>query len=141
MRLVGRRRSGAKATGAFSWLLGAGDALCFVLFAALGHNQHGETGGLESVITIALPFIVAWFAVAPWADALDVARVVAPRDFLKHTALAWLCAWPLALLLRAVVQHRGIAVSFDLIALLANGIFLLLWRGAFVLLARRARPA
>ncbi len=141
MRPAGRRRSGAKAIGAFSLLLGAGDTLCFLLFAALGHNQHGETGGIGSIAAIALPFLAAWFAVAPWAGAFYFSPSVAPRDFLRHTALAWLCAWPLALLLRAVVQHRGIAVSFDLIALLANSIFLLAWRGTFVLLARRAKPA
>jgi hypothetical protein len=141
MRLVGHRRSDAKAIGALSWLLGAGDMLCFFLFAALGHNQHGETGGMGSIAAIALPFIVAWFAVAPWAGAFYFSPSVAPCDFLRRTALAWLCAWPLALLLRAAVQHRGITVSFDLIALLANGIFLLLWRGAFVRLARYARPA
>lgn len=118
------------------WLL-AGDALTFLLFSALGRHQHQETNGPAEALIIAAPFIVGWLAVAPWLGAF---RSAVPRVFLQRTGLAWLCAWPVCLLLRALVQRRAIPIGFDIVALIVNALFLLIWRGALAaVLARRPR--
>ncbi|MGH2411507.1 MAG: DUF3054 domain-containing protein [Chloroflexota bacterium] len=118
----------------------AGDGLVFVLFAGLGRDQHGESGGALSVLVTAAPFLVAWFAVSP---RLGVFRAGWRRQgfpALRRVAAAWLIAWPVALFLRAALQRRGIPLSFDLVALVANGVFLLVWRGIYLAWAGRQAP-
>jgi hypothetical protein len=112
--------------------LRVGDGLAFLLFAGLGRDQHGESGSALSVLVTAAPFLAAWFAVSP---RLGVFRAAWRRQgflALRRVAAAWLVAWPIALILRAVLQGRGIPLSFDLVALLANGLFLLVWRGIYL---------
>ncbi len=112
--------------------LAAGDLLAFILFAGLGRDQHRESGWALSVVVTAAPVVVAWFVISP--------RVGVFRDGwrrqgwpgLRRVAAAWVVAWPLALVLRATLQRRGIPVSFDIVALVANSVFLLGWRGVYL---------
>jgi hypothetical protein len=117
-----------------SWLLACGDLLAFLLFSVLGRHQHHEANRPLEALIIALPFMAGWLAVAPWFGAF---RLADPPALLRRTALAWLCAWPVCLLLRAAVQRRAIPPGFDLVALLANALFLLAWRGALAMAAGR----
>jgi hypothetical protein len=56
---------------------------------------------------------------------------------LKHTELAWLLAWPVALALRwAIAPDHTVPFSFAVVILLANAVFLGLWRTAFALVER-----
>ena len=113
-------------------VLVAGDIIAFLLFARAGHAQHHETTALGSIVTTAVPFVVAWLVSAPWLGAfgrLGSAATTRPRHLLKRTAIAWIVAWPLALLLRAFWMRAGIPPAFDLIALVANAVLLLGWRG------------
>ena len=120
----------------------AGDILAFLLFALAGHGQHHETITLGRIVATAAPFVVAWLVCAPWLGAfgrLGSAATTRPRHLLKRTAVAWIVAWPLALILRAFWMRAGIPPVFDLIALVANAVLLLGWRGvASWLLWRRA---
>lgn len=119
------------------WTFVAGDTLAFLLFAALGRNSHHEASSALQTVGTALPFIAGWFAVSPWTGIFP-ARRPAPRTLLQRTGVAWLCAWPIALLVRLIVLHGGVTVSFAIVALLFNALFLLGWRGTFAwLLARR----
>lgn len=117
-------------------VLVAGDVLAFLLFSVLGRQQHHEATRPLDALIIAAPFIAGWLAVAPWLGAF---RLAAPPSFLRRTALAWLCAWPVCLLLRAAVQRRAIPPGFDLVALLANALFLLVWRGVLAMIVARRR--
>lgn len=119
------------------WVLAAGDAVAFVLFAALGHEQHGESTGLGHIVGAALPFIAVWLVMSPWAGAYRLPRQLRLRQVLQRTGFAWLCAWPVALLLRALILQRGVPLSFALVALIANAVFLGVWRTAFVLALSR----
>lgn len=128
-----------------SRLLLAGDALAFVVFSAVGHRDHGEATGFLAILGTAAPFVVAWALVAPLAGAFELRRAATPARLLGRTAFAWLCTWPVALLFRAVALHRGIPIGFAIVALIANALFLLLWRTAYLVSTRRAgrtaRPA
>ena len=49
-----------------------GDALCFIIFAAIGRGNHGEATGLAAIpqiVVTALPFLTGWFLVAPFVGA------------------------------------------------------------------------
>jgi Protein of unknown function (DUF3054) len=113
-------------------VLVVGDIIAFLLFAGAGHAQHQEATALSSLVATAAPFVVAWLVCAPWLGAfgrLGSAATTHPRHLLKRTAIAWIVAWPLALILRAFWMRAGIPPVFDLIALVANAVLLLGWRG------------
>jgi len=118
----------------------AGDALAFLLFSALGRASHDEAAGIDALLQVAetaAPFALAWFVAAPLVGAFRPALVGQPRRMLARTALAWLVAWPAALLLRAAIRQSGIPLSFAIVTLITNLVILLGWRGAFAWFVRR----
>jgi hypothetical protein len=122
--------------------LAVGDALAFMLFAAIGRASHGEASGLNAILQVAetaAPFMVGWFVIAPFAGAYAPAISSRPRSMLGRVALAWLIAWPIGLVLRAVIRSTSIAPTFAVITLVTVLLILLGWRGAFAWLSTRAR--
>ncbi len=120
--------------------LAAGDAASFLLFAAVGRRTHDEASGLSALLQIAetaLPFALGWFAISPFAGAFRRGKTTGPWRMLARTELAWLLAWPVALALRwAIAPDHTVPFSFALVILLANAVFLGLWRTAFALIER-----
>jgi Protein of unknown function (DUF3054) len=113
---------------ALSHLAVIGDFAAFMLFAALGRGQHGESQGAGEILVTGLPFFAAWLVFAAATGKYRIDRGLSMPRVAKSVALTWLMAWPLALALRATIQHRGIPPSFDIVALLANGVLLSTWR-------------
>jgi hypothetical protein len=114
-----------------------GDALAFLIFAAIGRSSHGEATGLAAIPQIALtaaPFAAAWFIVAPFAGAYRRDLTAQPRKMAIRTILAWLLSWPVAMALRGIfVDHAVPPLSFALITLIFNTFILLIWRWPFAL--------
>lgn len=153
MRLIPQiKPSAALAPGSRSLLAGRaripalvlGDAVIFLLFAGLGRESHQEASGLGAlglVALTALPFALGWFIVAPLVGAYRARATANPGAMLRRTELAWLCAWPVTLLLRWGFTQKVPPWSFALVILLANALFLGAWRSAFAwILARRGGP-
>lgn len=119
----------------------AGDAVSFLVFSAVGRGSHNEAtgfGALGAVIGTALPFALGWFAVSPFLGAFRRAATSTLAKMLWRTELAWLCGWPVALLVRVAFDSiNSIKMPFPFIALAFNALFLGVWRGAFSLLERR----
>ncbi len=118
----------------------AGDAISFLVFASAGRNQHGETSGLGAlgqVALTALPFALGWFLVSPWVGAYRRRLTGNVRRMLTRTELAWLASYPVALVLRVVIApDHQMPWTFALIILIANAVFLGLWRSAFAFVER-----
>ncbi len=118
-------------------LLVIGDLICFLIFAALGRNTHGEASGfaaIPQIILTALPFVAGWFLVSPLVGAFRHKILSQPRAMVIRTAVAWLIAWPVAMLLRGIFVDHGIPpLSFALVVLLFNMLLLLIWRWPFAL--------
>src|SRR3989440_11576038 len=77
-----------------------GDAIAFLVFAAIGRGSHGEATGLAAIPQIALtaaPFAAAWFIVAPFAGAYRRELTAQPRKMAIRTILAWVLSWPVAM--------------------------------------------
>jgi hypothetical protein len=114
-----------------------GDALAFLIFAAIGRGSHGEATGLAAIPQIALtaaPFAAAWFIVAPFAGAYRRELTAQPRKMAIRTILAWVLSWPVAMALRGIfVDHAVPPISFALITLIFNTFILLIWRWPFAL--------
>ncbi|TMC17755.1 MAG: DUF3054 domain-containing protein [Chloroflexi bacterium] len=140
-RTLSARRQRASLVGLLSLILG--DALVFLIFAAIGRRSHGEAAGLDSLLQVALtaaPFAAAWFLVSPWFGAFRRTVVTQPKAMVARTALAWLTAWPLAMALRGFVVDRAIPpLTFAVITLVSNTILLLLWRAPLALLVKQRR--
>ena len=120
--------------------LAVGDAASFLLFAAVGRRTHDEASGIIALLQIAetaLPFALGWFAVSPFAGAFRRGKTTGPSRMFARTEFAWLLAWPVTLVLRwAIAPDHNIPFSFAIVILLANAIFLGLWRTAFALIER-----
>jgi hypothetical protein len=116
-----------------------GDALCFLIFASIGTNQHGEGVNLLYSAWVALPFLAAWFAVSPFLGAFRAELATSPKQMLLRTALAWLATWPFAMAFRWLQIDRtkgtplGAFLSFAAVALLFNLALLAIWRWPFAL--------
>jgi len=137
--LAGRIRSPGRVR-----LLIAGDTAVFLLFAALGLLQHNEStaSGLAAsallVIATAFPFAAGWFLVSPFLHAFSRSHTLGVGPMLRQTEIAWLCSWPVTLVLRWIfsTDHR-VPLSFAVVILVANAVFLGVWRAIFALVAGR----
>ena len=116
-----------RAVGAF--LL---DALLVLLFAAIGRRSHDESGAAAGVLTTAGPFLAG--LVLGWVVSLAVRRS-APLS-VNSAVTVWFATVFFGMVLR-VVTGRGIAVSFIIVASIVLAVFLLGWRWAAGLIARR----
>ena len=118
-------------------MLVIGDLICFLIFSALGRNQHRESSGFTAILQIiltALPFAAGWFLVSPFVGVFRHKVLAQPRAMVMRTALAWLLAWPVAMLLRGIFVDHGIPpLSFAIVVLLFNMLLLLIWRWLFAL--------
>ena len=116
-------------------LLVIGDLLCFLIFVALGLSSHKEASGFAAfpqIIIVALPFVAGWFLISPFVGAFRQKILAQPRSMVIRTALAWLLAWPVAMLLRGIFFDHGVPpLSFAIIVLLFNMLLLLVWRWPF----------
>jgi len=116
-----------------------GDALCFLIFASIGMNQHGGGINLLSAAWVALPFLAAWFAVSPFLGAFEATLARSPRRMLLRTVLAWLVSWPVAMAMRWLQVDRvtgtppGAFLAFAVVALFFNLALLAIWRWPFAL--------
>ena len=119
-----------------------GDILVFLIFATIGRNSHDEAAGLNAlgaIVTTAFPFLLGWFLVSPWLGAFRRDVMTDPRKMARRTGLAWLCAWPVAMLLRAlIVDHAIPPWTFWIVTLIANTVLLAVWRLPFAV-AQRSR--
>ena len=117
-----------------------GDAISFLVFTGVGRNTHGEASGLAAlgqVALTALPFALGWFLVSPWVGAYRRAATNTTLRMLTRTELAWLATYPAALVLRVLIApDHNMPITFAIVILLANAVFLGIWRTAFALVER-----
>ena len=118
-------------------LLVIGDALVFIIFAVIGMRSHKVSLTVPSVLQTAAPFAIGWFLVSPFVGAFRRKITSQPGKMSLRTALAWLIAWPVGLLLRGIFQHEIPPISFAIVTLITNTIFLQLWRVPFAWVTRR----
>jgi len=115
-------------------LLAVGDFLSFSAFAAIGLQSHQHTAQLRDVVATAVPFAIGWYTISPFAGAFSQKLIRRSGLMLARTSIAWVSAWPLALLLRwAFASDHFMNLSFALVILFVNFAFLCGWRLALSL--------
>jgi quinol-cytochrome oxidoreductase complex cytochrome b subunit len=121
-----------------------GDAIVFLIFAAIGRNNHGEASGfaaIPQIVLTALPFAVGWFIVAPFVGAYRRVLADQPKAMAIRTAFAWFLAWPVGLLLRWFFVDRvkvpptsaSDFAAFATVTFIFNLIVLMVWRVPYAL--------
>lgn len=118
-------------------LLLLGDLLTLLSFAALGRRAHSMGSALDDLVGTALPFVAAWLLVAPFTGAWGADATTTPAQAARRTALTWLLAFPLGMLVRIAIVGRVPHISFVIVAALFTLVMLAGWRSAFALLTRR----
>lgn len=141
---AGTARSGNTQRARSLWLLAAGDVVVFLIFAVIGRRSHGEEAGLQAALQVAwtaLPFILAWFLIAPFVGAFRRQIIHDPKKMEVKTLQSWIAAWPLGLFLHFLFKLELPAISsllsFGLVTVISNALFLSLWRFPFALLHKR----
>lgn len=119
-------------------LLAIGDALVFIIFAVIGMRSHKVGLAVPSVLQTAAPFAIGWFIVSPFVGAFRRKITSQPGKMSLRTALSWLIAWPVGLLLRGIFNHEIPPVSFAIVTLITNAIFLQIWRVPFAWFTRKS---
>ena len=121
-------------------LLIAGDIAALTAFAVAGRRSHDEATGLAavgSVIETALPFVAAWLVAALVLNAIVTERTATVRAIVRQTGLAWLGAFPIAIVVRALLIGRLSPWTFYVVAFTVAFLMLAGWRILFVLAERR----
>ncbi len=119
-------------------ILVVGDIIVFLVFALIGRRSHGEGNNILGPVITALPFAIGWFLVAPFVGAFKRGLERNTGKFALRTFLAWLAAWPVAMLLRGVFVDKGVPPwTFALITLISNTILLQVWRVPFSLFFKK----
>ena len=132
--LGGQRNTGWQRTT----ILVVGDIIVFIVFAIIGRRSHSEGGNIFGPVITALPFAAAWFLVAPFVGAFRRGLERNTGKFALRTFLAWLAAWPVAMLFRGVFVDKGVPPwTFALITLISNTILLQVWRVPFSLFFKK----
>ncbi|MER2599371.1 MAG: DUF3054 family protein [Caldilineales bacterium] len=107
-----------------------GDLLALLIFVFIGQADHqtlNTANPLVGAMPNFLPLAAAWLLLAALLGAF--AGPTSLRGFMARSALAWLLAAPLGLLLRMVwLQRGGIPWAFLVVTLSAGGLLLLGWR-------------
>src|SRR5437016_10350579 len=70
-------------------LLVIGDAIVFLIFAAVGRRSHGEAASISAflqVVGTAAPFALGWFIVAPFVGAYRRLTTTGVRKMAQRTA-------------------------------------------------------
>ena len=117
-----------------------GDAIAFLVFAFIGISNHKEALDPVKVVTVAAPFALGWFIVAPFVGAFSRKKTDSPGKMALSTFLAWLPSLILGMTFRGItVDHQVPPPSFMVITLIANTIFLLLWRVPFAWLTGKKK--
>lgn len=129
-------------------ILAAGDLLALLAFVFVGQADHqtiNTANPLLGALPNVAPLAATWLLLAVLLRAYPRAgQQPALAGFLGRSALAWLIAAPIGLVIRMLWLGRGgIPLPFLLVTLAAGGLFLLGWRLVYWLVflrSARAKP-
>ena len=114
------------------WAAPVVDALCVVLFCAIGRRSHAEGVTVAGVAETAWPFLVGagvgWLISAGWRR---------PIALVPTGVAVWVCTVVVGMALRKL-NSGSVAATFVVVASLVTGALLLGWRAVAAMLARRS---
>ncbi len=140
MSETARTRPGLVVIDRRTALVAAGDLLVLAALLAVGVIQHGTDPLAEPLATAETmaPFLLAWLPVAALAGLYAADTIGSPRRTVRLTALAWLGAANVGLILRASpLFDGGAAWTFSAVITGLGLVVLVVWRGAVAAVSKR----
>ncbi len=115
-----------------------GDIISLAILTVIGFATHGETDTsyLPRMGAVFLPMVLGWFVLTPWFGLSDEQVIANPKN-LWRIILAMLFIAPLAATVRAALLGAAMLPLFPLILGSSNAIGMMVWRWAYILIARR----
>ena len=120
-------------------ILISGDILAILLVTIIGFATHGELGTsfIARMAAAFFPLTIAWFLLAPFLGLFQADVISNPRQ-LWRPVLAMLFAGPFAAVLRGFLLNAPIIPIFAVVLSATSAFGMLVWRGIYFLLNRRA---
>lgn len=110
------------------------DLLAFLTFAFVGRSNHGENIDLVAVLFTAVPFLLSWFTVAPFAGAYSRKSTASKGSIPQGVVLGWGLSVPLALAIRGLLKNAVPPTPFIIVSLVASFSLLVAFRFVYVFL-------
>lgn len=116
-----------------------GDILAILLVTIIGFATHGESGisFLPRMAALFFPILLAWFSLAPYLGLFEPETTSNPKQ-LWRPVLAMIFAGPLAVVLRGLLLSAPIIPIFAVILSATSALGMVIWRGIFLSLNRKA---
>ena len=117
-----------------------GDILSILAITLIGFATHGEldTSFITRMSALFFPLVIAWFLLSPWLGLFQTEITSSPKQ-LWRPALAMLFAAPLAAVLRGLILNAPIIPIFAVVLAATSAFGMVLWRGIYFFLNRKAR--
>ena len=115
-----------------------GDICVFMLFIVFGKSEHGVTLW-QSFIRTLLPFAIAWFSISPWLGSYRASTLYSFRKIAFKIPFTWILCGVFAVIARALITDSSFLITFAIVAILFQGLFLIIWRCIFMLITLRYR--
>lgn len=121
-----------------AWVLAAGDAVGLAMVTLIGFSSHGELSAafLPRMAAAFVPLCAGWFLLAPRLGLFDPAAKPALAE-LWRPPFVMLFAGPLAALVRGILLDEPVIPSFAIVLSATSALALTIWRGLYLLVARR----
>jgi len=113
-----------------------GDICVFILFIVLGKSEHGVTLS-QSFIRTLLPFAISWFSISPWLGSYSISTLYSFKKMAFKIPLTWILCGVFAVIARAVITDSSFLITFAIVAIVVQGLFLIAWRCIFMLITLR----
>ena len=123
-----------------NYFLILGDIFAILTVTTIGFATHGElnTSFTTRMSALFFPHVIAWFLLSPWFGLFQTEIISNPKQ-LCRPALAMLFAAPLAAVLRGLILNAPIIPIFVVVLIATSAFGMILWRGLFFFLSRKAR--
>jgi len=117
-----------------------GDVLAILVTILIGFATHKETGVafFPRMAVLFFPLIITWFMLAPFLGLFQPEITSNPKQ-LWRPILSMIFAAPLAVVIRGLMLNAPIIPIFAVVLSATSAFGMLIWRGIFVLLNRKAR--
>lgn len=114
------------------------DAAMLIVFAAVGKASHNTLDGsldLAAVAQTAGPFLVSWFAVAPFLGCFTPMATGDWKESAITTTKAWIVAIPLGCALRGILKGYIPPLPFVIVTLIATWVLLVGGRSVYTIVS------
>jgi len=119
-----------------------GDILAIGLITLIGFATHGETdlAYLPRMAATFFPLVIGWFLLAPRLGLFQEEVIYQARQLWRPALTAFFAA-PMAAVLRGLMLNAPIIPIFAIVLGAASALGMVVWRGLYFLLNRKARGA